>query len=51
MLPARAVARGCLDPRECGVLVTPCQLHPGLTMALTTLPMYTGSLRREQSRF
>lgn len=23
----------------------------GLTMALTTLPMYTGSLRREQSRF
>lgn len=38
-----------MHPRDRGVLGTPCWGHPGLTMALTTLPMYTGSLRREQS--
>lgn len=51
MLSVTAVAGGCLHPRECGVLGPPCRVQPGLTMALTTLPMYTGSLRREQSRF
>lgn len=42
---------GVFAPRECGVLGMPCWLQPRLTMALTTLPMYTGSLRREQSWF